>query len=450
MATIYKNCYLNISATRSANSREGLFADRWIYRDFFNWVKDETFQWPMDSYEVPFDGVVGQITMFLRPSLDSLHITFMEDAHGWGLAPLLQRAWVFQERMLSPRILHFHTGELVWECQHSTECECSRYSRMVPLREKTDGNLKRQFMQLSSMNCVDGFNIQTGQGVLHSKYDLWYRFVEAYTKLNITYDSDILPALAGLAKSFKDIGDTGNHYVAGIWEEDLLRGLLWRRVPLDAVVPVVKATQPYADKVPTWSWASGKGDMFGITFQLTNMDDTFTQDPRLKVLGIERSGSCDQDIFLGLETSSIKLRGALSPAKVSIPQEARKDNISIDKDRPVKILVETNELIICEPDFEYFDPVEGQHRTLDLNSTVYCLALGLRTYGYSKHSKVGDLGMVGQAVGLLLRPLPSKGGSSYERIGQVKGMVGMTEGSPDSPHVLKQWGGATEEVIELV
>jgi len=38
--------------------------------------------------------------------------------------PLLSRAWAFQERLLSRRILHFCTSELVWECRELTECEC--------------------------------------------------------------------------------------------------------------------------------------------------------------------------------------------------------------------------------------------------------------------------------------------------------------------------------------
>jgi len=31
--------------------------------------------------------------------------------------PLLGRAWAFQERMLSPRVLYFVQGELVYECK---------------------------------------------------------------------------------------------------------------------------------------------------------------------------------------------------------------------------------------------------------------------------------------------------------------------------------------------
>jgi hypothetical protein len=33
-----------------------------------------------------------------------------------GHWPLLERAWAYQERLLSPRVLHFCQDELVWEC----------------------------------------------------------------------------------------------------------------------------------------------------------------------------------------------------------------------------------------------------------------------------------------------------------------------------------------------
>jgi hypothetical protein len=313
--------------------------------------------------------------------------------------------------------------------------------------QKSDGRLKRQFVQLSSMNRDGGSSVKTGLGRLYSKYDLWYKFVEAYTKLNITYDSDLLPALAGLAKNFNDIDDLRSNYVAGIWEEDLPRGLLWRRTPLPEAAAAVKPTQPYPDKIPTWSWVSGKSDLFGITFSIINMDDTFTIDSRLELLGIERSGSCDQARFLGSETSSIRLRGALSPAKVCSRQVVRKD-ISSNNNNTVDILLENNKSIRCDPDFEYFDPPKAQQRTLDITSTVYCLALGLRTFGYMPQSKVGDKGIVGYPVGLLLRLSSSKGGNCYERIGQLEGEGGATDFV--GKHGLKPWGGATEEVIELV
>lgn len=39
--------------------------------------------------------------------------------------PLLSRGWVFQEILLSPRVIHFGRTELIWESATQTQCECS-------------------------------------------------------------------------------------------------------------------------------------------------------------------------------------------------------------------------------------------------------------------------------------------------------------------------------------
>jgi hypothetical protein len=41
--------------------------------------------------------------------------------------PLLTRAWVFQERLLASRVVHFSHHELVWECNQTGNCQCDGY-----------------------------------------------------------------------------------------------------------------------------------------------------------------------------------------------------------------------------------------------------------------------------------------------------------------------------------
>ncbi|KAI1371698.1 heterokaryon incompatibility protein-domain-containing protein [Hypoxylon crocopeplum] len=55
--------------------------------------------------------------------------------HGWGdhsqaypgvkdWAPLFCRAWAFQERLISPRVLYFTESEILFQCFSATACEC--------------------------------------------------------------------------------------------------------------------------------------------------------------------------------------------------------------------------------------------------------------------------------------------------------------------------------------
>ena len=57
---------------------------------------------------------------------------------------------------------------------------------------------------------------------------MWYEVVRDYTQKALIYDSDELAAIAGLANVFEEQG-WGKEYIAGLWKEDVLRGLLWER-----------------------------------------------------------------------------------------------------------------------------------------------------------------------------------------------------------------------------
>ena len=57
-------------------------------------------------------------------------------------------------------------------------------------------------------------------------YDRWYDLVKQYSSLELKYESDIFPALSGIAGLVHQA--TGDGYVAGLWQSDLQRGLLWQ------------------------------------------------------------------------------------------------------------------------------------------------------------------------------------------------------------------------------
>ena len=46
-------------------------------------------------------------------------------------APLYQRGWVMQERLLAPRVVHFLHGELIWECSQVIVSEKSPYDKVT-------------------------------------------------------------------------------------------------------------------------------------------------------------------------------------------------------------------------------------------------------------------------------------------------------------------------------
>lgn len=83
------------------------------------------------------------------------------------------------------------------------------------------------------------------QGGIHSA---WQDIVQEYSSRSLTKPSDTIPALAGLAKKFHTLSNA--IYLAGIWKENLLEDLAWKR----ALESVFDSPECYL--APTFSWAS--------------------------------------------------------------------------------------------------------------------------------------------------------------------------------------------------
>ncbi|KAK5111715.1 hypothetical protein LTR85_011760 [Meristemomyces frigidus] len=98
-------------------------------------------------------------------------------------APTTDRAWCFQEDVLSPRIVRFTTSQIEWQC----------------LSDKS---------HVERRQCLE--NLRKHEA--HRWYTLWYRLVEQYSRKQLSYATDKLTAFSGIAAS-KPFGGT---YLAGV------------------------------------------------------------------------------------------------------------------------------------------------------------------------------------------------------------------------------------------
>ncbi|KAK4441926.1 heterokaryon incompatibility protein-domain-containing protein [Podospora aff. communis PSN243] len=108
MAAIYRNSYLTIAATAASSGTVGCFSQAMDQSDKLLQMPDPT-----------GDSVQISVRHKLLHWDDNAPTTLAQ-----GQYPLLTRGWAFQERVLSPRVLHFLQKELVWECWAQTICEC--------------------------------------------------------------------------------------------------------------------------------------------------------------------------------------------------------------------------------------------------------------------------------------------------------------------------------------
>jgi hypothetical protein len=230
MEKVYKNTYFNISADHSTNSQGGLFIDRLAYKS------------TPCSYTIPG---VGQL--FFLPKFD-----FMRSLKE---SPIAERAWVVQERFLSPRILHFTADQLFWEC--GGVCACETFPEGLPW--VYDHTSSWQY-RASTMNITT-----TSRREKPNLYRVWGSICEDYSRTRLTYLSDKLIAFSGMARDFSE-RLSGDRYLAGMWESDLGNSLLWTVTTLDGwpiqpngsrevnADPYITASLTTTYRAPSWSW----------------------------------------------------------------------------------------------------------------------------------------------------------------------------------------------------
>lgn len=229
MADIYEGAYLTIAATASANCLEGCYRSS-----------------PPSIIETGFSCTTKtglSSTIYCR-QIDEhfdLDVAVPHSSEKFEEFPLLDRGWVFQERFLSPRVLHFCDPELVFECRKGARCQCND--------QKSDHGFKGDLMRL----CAEGPGLEAFQHAIG-----WWAVVSRYSRLKLTYDRDILTALSGISRRVGASQPTRD-YVAGIWKSTLPYGLLWyaRLVRQESTTEIAsRYGRANAPRAPSWSWAS--------------------------------------------------------------------------------------------------------------------------------------------------------------------------------------------------
>lgn len=107
MADIYQYASLTLAATSSSGDSEGCYPDTSALAA---------------DLEINIPDDIGACRIAVRRPLK--HWDNLTPSQVKKHFPLLSRGWAFQERLLSPRVLHFSESELVWECRQLCICEC--------------------------------------------------------------------------------------------------------------------------------------------------------------------------------------------------------------------------------------------------------------------------------------------------------------------------------------
>ena len=286
MTNVYANTKCTISSTASAKSDEGCFRQFTPPRGECTLItsKYNALRFQMAEPTVPL------AHLFRTRVLD---------------APVSKRGWIFQERLLSRRILHFCSDTVFFECSQGQrtdhdDSEIYRGNEARILFEGKEYNKKfvavvvekqpversggqwipsettRRVLQdvpaalikrieggwyrecatardirgsLDALKAMDKKTRLSDRGMMKF-IRLWYELVSYYSAASLTKPTDRLVAIAGIAELVER--KTGASYLAGLWGNVILEfGLLWR-----AEKPEDKPTQYCA---PSWSRAAVGG-----------------------------------------------------------------------------------------------------------------------------------------------------------------------------------------------
>lgn len=218
MGNVYTHAYLTIAASRSPDSESGFLKPR----SGIEVVQMRVKAAPWGSQTKQYQYSLGLETNY-------------SDMAG----PLTTRAWAFQERILSPRILHFTKGGIFWECWTDYDCENLCSTRDAQKKIFTRSASYPDSLSPSALGAI--------RDPHHDDTVTWNRIVETYTQSNLTKESDRLVAIKSLMDRIAP-----NMFCKGIRTSKLRQDLFWaaRNGDLQFVAET---------KAPSWSWASRKG-----------------------------------------------------------------------------------------------------------------------------------------------------------------------------------------------
>jgi hypothetical protein len=342
MAQIFQGAYLTIAATSSGDDSHGLHQEE--ENGLYNTHLAETTGKELGD---------GKIYYRRRSPHFSIRSKRPQHAEAAIKFPLLRRAWAAQERLLSTRVLHFTSTELVWECLEASGCQCLQGSDPFYTAETIEA-LDPKIAHATLVMPTNPLE-KDEQAIAFVR---WQSLVREYSRLTLTYSNDKLPALSGLAQQFHNglpfVGD----YLAGLWKADLENGLLW------ALHEVEIPTQRPAWRAPSWSWSSVEGQLqYPWAFELRDTSQFETS--FLEILGAH-TFPLHEDSYGELATASLSVLGPVVDATITYTLKAHK------RSSDFKLTVSGGEgatkLLV---DYAIQLPVEGQY--LESGEAVRCL-----------------------------------------------------------------------------
>jgi hypothetical protein len=254
MSRIYENAYLTIAASLAPSDTEGFLRPRTKYISKGFAVAHRSFPGGSANFKIRL--AMGK---HLRhdvpgPIRDSWRANLIGPAS--PMQPLDYRAWCFQEKLVSRRLLSYCQNEIEWDCVDCCDCECGERYRVFFIDGWDWGNASARQVFQGLISVSNNSPVERKSEVREAIFRNWrMSLVPTYTQLSLTKETDRLPALSAIAKTLEAVLD--DKYLAGHWKSDHL-GLAWVS-GVYGTNPPSPGRLPATCRAPSWSWASIEG-----------------------------------------------------------------------------------------------------------------------------------------------------------------------------------------------
>ncbi|EWY99917.1 hypothetical protein FOYG_03844 [Fusarium oxysporum NRRL 32931] len=175
MGLVYANGLCNIAASASDGPDGGLFRSRNAESIRLGCVRAD----PLPDTRIQTFNII-----------DTLY-THRQLRH----TPFFKRGWIFQERMLAPRVIYFAEEQVFWECYQELKCEA--FPTGIPFAGSFKALLPENLTNLSTWSW--------GECVPCTMFRQWNRVVQGYSDSQFTFINDKLPAFMGIASYFEPL-----------------------------------------------------------------------------------------------------------------------------------------------------------------------------------------------------------------------------------------------------
>ena len=286
MDRVYRKAYLNVSATASVDGQGGLFRDR------------NPKQLQEDVIDVYYPNGTS------KPTADDFTRCTVVNASAWKelvtQAPINRRGWVLQERLLAPRVLHFGHNQVAWECAEFDGAEnfpTAFSTFQSTLSAVASYNRAKDFRVVAGRRSRDArlnglLDPDSGMPDLYV-FELWKKVVEDYSTTQLSVPSDVLMALAGIARHFQEhifSPVTKPGYLAGMWSMHLESQLLWHVNENYTGKSFDNPSKRFPRRAPSFSWAAIETP-YGITYGETT-DFGIKQAAHTVIVGKSHDSAC--------------------------------------------------------------------------------------------------------------------------------------------------------------